>query len=40
MPTKGKRLRNNPYPNLTDIKALKNTSRTRLGKKVFKKQIH
>jgi len=37
MPVKGKRIPKVAYPNLTDLKALKNTSRSRLEKKVFKK---
>jgi len=37
MPVKGKRVKKVLYPNLTDLKALNNTSRSRLGKKVFKK---
>ena len=37
MPKKGKRGKTVKYPNLTDIKALKNTVRARLEKKVFKK---
>ena len=37
MPVKGKRVQKVPYPNLTDLKALKNTTRSRLEKKVFKK---
>ena len=37
MPVKGKRGKKVLYPNLTDLKALNNTSRSRLGKKVFKK---
>ena len=37
MPVKGKRLKKNQHPNLTDIKAKANTPRSRLEKKVFKK---
>ena len=37
IPTKGKRIKKTQYPNLTDLKAITNTSRTRLEKKVFKK---
>ncbi|KAI9561766.1 hypothetical protein GHT06_012727 [Daphnia sinensis] len=37
MPTKGKRVRKNPFPNLTDLKTLNNSSRSRLEKKVFKR---
>ena len=37
IPVKGKRLKKNKYPNLTDIKALNNTARSRLEKKVFNK---
>lgn len=36
MPTKGKRLKKQ-YSNLTDLKAIKNTTRARLEKKVFKR---
>ncbi|XP_057376484.1 UV-stimulated scaffold protein A-like [Daphnia carinata] len=38
MPTRGKRLRKNPFPNLTDLKTLNNSSRSRLEKKVFKRR--
>jgi len=37
MPVKGKRLKKNQHPNLTDIRAKANTPRSRLEKKVFKK---
>lgn len=37
MPVKGKRLRENSFSNLTDIKKLDDTSRKRLGKKIFKR---
>lgn len=37
MPVKGKRPKKVQYPNLTDIKALTNTPRARLEKKVLKR---
>lgn len=37
MPIRGKRVRKNPFPNLTDLKTLNNSSRSRLEKKVFKR---